>query len=236
MKIKDSVVLVTGANRGLGLAFSQVLLEMGAKKVYAAARNPEAIKLEGVIPVKLDITNQEDVEKISNSLFDINMLINNAGVHKKTNLLDGDSIEVIKDVLNTNLFGTLTMSKFIAPIIIKNGGGAIVNILSAGCWLNGHGNLAYSMSKAAALSLTNDMRPSLNCKGIQVSAIHAGFIDTDMMVSFPGKKLSPYSVAYDSLLAINQGSQEVLIDEMSKNSKLHSIDAVPNFQDSRSCE
>ena len=92
------------------------------------------------------------------------------------------------------------------------------------------------MSKAAALSLTNDMRLSLNCKGIQVSAIHAGFIDTNMMVNFPGKKLSPYSVAYDSLLAINQGSQEVLIDDMSKNSKLHSIDAVPNFQDSRSCE
>lgn len=236
MKIKDSVVLVTGANRGLGLAFSQVLLEMGAKKVYAAARNPAAIKSKDVIPVKLDITNQEEIENISNSLSDINMLINNAGVHKKTNLLDGDSIEVVKDVLNTNLLGTLTMSKFIAPIIIKNGGGAIVNILSAGCWLNGHGNLAYSMSKAAALSLTNDMRLSLNCKGIQVSAIHAGFIDTDMMVSFPGKKLSPYSVAYDSLLAINQGSQEVLIDEMSKNSKLHSIDAVPNFQDSRSCE
>lgn len=89
------------------------------------------------------------------------------------------------------------------------------------------------MSKAAAFSLTNDMRPALNCKGVQVSAIHAGFIDTDMMVSFPGGKLSSYSVAYDSLLAINQGSQEVLIDEMSKNSKFHSTDAVPNFQDSR---
>lgn len=229
MKIKDSIVLVTGANRGLGLAFTKVLLEMGAKKVYAAARNPETIKLQGVTPIKLDVTNQKDIENISNTLLDINMLINNAGVHKKTNLLDDDSIEIVKDVLNTNLFGILTMCKFIAPIIIKNGGGAIVNVLSAGCWLNGHGNLAYSMSKAAALSLTNDMRLTLNSKGVQVSAIHAGFIDTDMMANFHGKKLSPYSVANDSLLAINQGSQEILIDEMSINSKLHSIDEIPNF-------
>ncbi|AKA70420.1 MULTISPECIES: SDR family NAD(P)-dependent oxidoreductase [Clostridium] len=232
MKIKDSTVLVTGANRGLGFEFTQVLLEMGAKKVYAAARNPETIKLHGVIPIKLDITNQKDVENVSNELLDINMLINNAGIHKKTTLLDDDSIEIVKDVLNTNLIGISTMSKFIAPIIIKNGGGAIVNVLSAGCWLNGHGNLAYSISKAAALSLTNDMRLALNSKGVQVSAIHAGFIDTDMMASFQGKKLSPYSVAYDSLLAVNQGSQEILIDEMSKKSKLHSIDEIPNFSDS----
>lgn len=229
MKIKDSIVLVTGANRGLGLAFTQVLLEMGAKKVYAATRDPETIKLQGVIPIKLDITNRKDIENISNSLSDINMLINNAGVHKKTNLLDYDSIEIVKDVLNTNLFGMLTMSKFIAPIIINNGGGAIINVLSAGCWLNGPGNLAYSMSKAAALSLTNNMRSELNCKGVQVSAIHAGFIDTDMMAGFHGKKLSPYSVAYNSLLVIDQGAQEVLIDDMSRNSKFHSIDEIPDF-------
>lgn len=92
----------------------------------------------------------EDIENIAKSLNDVNMLINNAGVHKKTNLIDDDSIEIVKDVLNTNLFGMLAMSKFIAPIIIKNGGGAIVNVLSAGCWLNGHGNLAYSMSKGSS--------------------------------------------------------------------------------------
>lgn len=229
MKIKDSIVLVTGANRGLGLAFTQVLLEMGAKKVYAAARNPETVKLQGVIPIKLDITNEKDIENITDSLNDVNMLINNAGIHKKTNLLDDDSIQIVEGVLNTNLFGMLAMSKFIAPIIIKNGGGAIVNVLSAGCWLNGHGNLAYSISKAAALSLTNDMRLTLNSKGVQVSAIHAGFIDTDMMANFHGKKLSPYSVAFDSLLAVDRGVQEVLIDDMSRNSKLHSVDEIPNF-------
>ena len=166
--MKDSVVLVTGANRGLGLAFTQVLLEMGAKKVYAAAREPETITLPGVIPVKLDITSQKDIENISNSLLDITVLINNAGIHKRTNLLEVDSIEIAKDVLNTNLFGTMALSKSIAPIIIENGGGVIVNILSAGCWLSGHGNLAYSMSKAAALSLTNDMRVTLNSKCVQV--------------------------------------------------------------------
>lgn len=101
MKIKDSTVLVTGANRGLGRAFTQVLLKMGAKKVYAAARDPEAVKLQGVISMKLDITNVKDIENISNSLNDVNMLINNAGVHKKTNLLDDDSIDEIPNFLGS---------------------------------------------------------------------------------------------------------------------------------------
>lgn len=83
--------------------------------------------------------------------------------------------------------------------------------------------------KAAALSLTNDMRLTLNSEGVQVSAIHAGFIDTYMMANFRGKKLSPYSVAFDSLLAVDKGVQEVLIDDMSRNSKLHSVDEIPNF-------
>lgn len=229
MNIKDSVVLVTGANRGLGLAFTQVLLEMGAKKIYAAARNPDAIKTKGVIPVELDITNQINIENLSNTILDINMLINNSGIHQKTNLLDDNSIEVVRGVLEINLFGMLLMSKSFAPTLIKNGGGIIANVLSSGCWLSGHGNLAYSMSKAAALSLTNDMRLSLNPHGIQVTAIHAGFIDTDMMSNFSGKKLSPHSVAFDSLTAISQGLQEVLIDDMSKNAKMHSIDNIPCF-------
>lgn len=233
MNMQEAVVLVTGANRGLGLAFTQVLLEMGVKKIYGAARNPETIQLKGVIPVKLDVTNRNDIENISNTLSDVNFLINNAGIHRKTNLLDDNSICVTKEVFDTNLFGVLTMSKYMIPILMKNGGGVIANVLSAGCWLSGHGNLAYSMSKAAALSLTNDMRVSFNNKGIQVTAIHAGFIDTDMMVNFSGEKLSPYSVAYDSLIAISQGEQEVLIDDMSKNSKLSFSYKIPNFHESQ---
>lgn len=233
MNMQEAVVLVTGANRGLGFAFTQVLLEMGVKKIYGAARNPETIQLKGVIPVKLDVTNLNDIENISNTLSDVNFLINNAGIHRKINLLDDNSISVTKEVFDTNLFGVLTISKYMIPILIKNGGGVIANVLSAGCWLSGHGNLAYSMSKAAALSLTNDMRVSFNSKGIQVTAIHAGFIDTDMMVNFSGEKLSPYSVAYDSLTAISQGEQEVLIDDMSKKSKLNFSYKIPNFYDSQ---
>lgn len=229
MKIKDSVVLVTGANRGLGLAFTQVLLEMGAKKIYAATRKPDTITTKGVIPIELDITNKKNIENQSSLILDINMLINNAGIYRKANLLDDNSMEVVRDVFETNLFGMLSVSKSFAPTLIKNGGGVIANVLSAGCWLNGHGNLAYSMSKAAALSLTNDMRIALKHHSIQVTAIHAGFIDTNMMSNFSGIKLSPHSVAYHSLIAISQGMQEVLIDDMSKKAKMHSIDNIPYF-------
>lgn len=230
MTIKNSVFLITGANRGLGLAFAQTALEMGAKKVYAAARNPETITMKGVIPVKLDVTNTVDISNISNTLHDVNALINNAGIHRKVNLFDNDCIEITKDVLDTNLFGILSISKAIAPIIIQNGGGMIINVLSAGCWLSGEGNLAYSVSKAAALSLTNNMRLSLNSKNVQVAAIHAGFIDTDMMKDFSGPKLSPRDVAHNSLLAIGKGAQEVLIDDMSRKSKMHSVSAIPDFE------
>ena len=188
MKLENAVVLITGANRGLGLAFAKEALARGARKVYAAARNPASIMLEGVIPVKLDVNNPDDVARVARDYDDVTLLINNAGVHRQTNLLDDDSIEVVRSVLETNLLGMLSVSKSFAPTLIKNGGGVIANVLSAGCWLSGHGHLAYSMSKAAALSLTNDMRIALNPHGVQVTAIHAGFIDTDMMSGFPGKK------------------------------------------------
>ncbi|THG32701.1 SDR family NAD(P)-dependent oxidoreductase [Glaciibacter flavus] len=222
-------VLVTGANRGLGSAFASALVERGAMKVYAAARDPEAIRTPGVTAVGLDVTDHTQLAGLAERLSDVTMVINNSGIHRRTSLFDDDAVDVVESVLRTNLLGTLAVSAAFTPVIIANGAGVIANMLSAGSWLAGPGNLAYAVSKAAALSLTNNMRAELGPKGVQVTAIHAGFIDTDMMAAFPGAKLSPRDVSNAALSAIAEGAQEVLVDEMSWRAKTASALPVPGF-------
>lgn len=226
----EMTVLVTGANRGLGAAFARALVELGASRVYGAVRDLDSVRDPAVIPVRLDVTDRLQVLELAHRLSDVTMLVNNAGIFRRTALVEDDSVEAVDSVLRTNLFGPLAVSAAFAPVIIANGGGVIANVLSAGSWLAGHGNLAYSASKAAALSLTNTMRAELNPRGIQVTAIHAGFIDTDMMASFPGHKLAPRAVADAALSAIAAGEQEVLVDEMSRRAKAASALPVPPFE------
>ena len=228
-RFEEMTVLVTGANRGLGSAFASALVERGAMKVYAAARDPEAIRTPGVTAVGLDVTDHTQLAGLAERLSDVTMVINNAGIHRRTSLFDDDAVDVVESVLRTNLLGTLAVSAAFTPVIIANGAGVIANMLSAGSWLAGPGNLAYAVSKAAALSLTNNMRAELGPKGVQVTAIHAGFIDTDMMAAFPGAKLSPRDVANAALSAIADGAQEVLVDEMSRRAKTASALPVPGF-------
>ena len=225
MNYGEMAVLVTGANRGLGAAFVSALIDLGARKIYAAARNPGSSQIPRVTPVPLDVTDHDQITALAERLPDVTMVINNAGIHRRASLFDHDVVDVVDTVTRTNLLGTLAVCAAFAPVIIANGGGVIVNVLSAGSWLAGPGNLAYATSKAAALSLTNNMRTELNPRGVQVAAIHAGFIDTDMMAAFPGPKLSPRAVADAALAEIGQGAQEVLIDDMSQKAK--SASALP---------
>lgn len=222
-------VLVTGANRGLGSAFGSALVGLGAKKVYGAARDPGTVRIPGVTPVQLDVTDRRQIARLAEQLSEVTMVINNAGIHRHATLVDDDVVDIVDDVLRTNLLGTLAVSAAFAPAIIANGGGVIANMLSAGSWLAGPGNLAYAASKAAALSLTNNMRAELGPRGVQVTAIHAGFIDTDMMAGFHGPKLSRFDVADAALSAIAAGAQEVLIDDMSRKAKAASSQPVPKF-------
>ncbi|MDN4599005.1 SDR family oxidoreductase [Leifsonia virtsii] len=226
---EDMTVLVTGANRGLGAAFADALVGLGAKKVYGAARDPETVRAPGVTPVRLDVTDRRRIADLAQELSDVTMVINNAGIHQRASVFDDTVVDVVESVMRTNLVGTLAVSAAFAPRLIENGGGIIANMLSAGSWLAGPGNLAYAVSKAAALSLTNNLRAELSPRGVQVTAIHAGFIDTDMMASFPGPKLSPREVAEAALSAIAAGAQEVLIDEMSRRAKAASAQPVPAF-------
>jgi NAD(P)-dependent dehydrogenase (short-subunit alcohol dehydrogenase family) len=219
MQIKNSVVLVTGANRGLGQAFVNALLEAGAAKIYAAARDPKSITLQGVVPIKLDVTNAADIAAAAKQCTDLTLLINNAGIGRGSSFLVAGSADAARAEMETNFFAPLALSQAFAPILKTNGGGAIVNVLSVLSWLSISVAATYSASKSAAWSLTNGLRNELRAQGTQVVGVHVGFMDTDMARGVPGPKANPLDVARQTLAAVEAGQDEVLADELSRNVK-----------------
>ena len=215
MKIQDSVALVTGANRGLGLAFVQELLAKGAKKIYAAARDPSSINIPGVHPVKLDVTNSADILAVAKAYPDINLLINNAGIIRGQAFLSENAIQAARDELETNFFGPLALSQALAPTLEKNGGGAIVNVLSVLSWVSMPAAATYGASKSAAWALSNGLRVELHNQGTQVLALHVGYMDTDMAKGVNAPKAKPEDVVRQVLEALEAGKTEVLADEFS---------------------
>lgn len=220
MKLQDSVALVTGANRGLGRAFAQALLAAGARTVYAGARDPASVTTPGLVPVRLDVTRADDIADAVSALRDVNLVINNAGIYTPgANLLAADSADVLARLFATNTFGVLAVSRAFAPTLARNGGGALVNMLSALSWATLPGTGGYSASKAAAWALTNGLRQELRAQGTQVVAVHAGYIDTDMAAGATGPKTSPEVIAQRTLEAIAAGQEEVLADETARHVK-----------------
>ena len=132
MKIRDSVAFVTGANRGIGLAFAQELLAAGARKVYAATRQPERITLAAVESVRLDVTNPEDVAAAARRCTDVNLVINNAGIALWTGFLSPDSVEAARSEMETNYYGPLLLSRAFAPVLAKNGQSSLCAELGSG--------------------------------------------------------------------------------------------------------
>ncbi len=219
MIVKDSVALVTGANRGLGLAFARELLALGARKVYAAARDPSSITLPGVIPVRLDVTQPEQVEALARDLRDVTLLINNAGIVRNGSVLEAGSLSAAREELETNYLGPLATSRAFAPILASHGGGAIVNVLSVLSWVAFPGSVTYSASKAAAWGFTNGLRSELRAQNTQVLALHVGLMDTDMVRAIDAPKSRPEDVVRKTLAALEAGQDEVLADEISHNVK-----------------
>ncbi|HEY1941696.1 MAG TPA: SDR family oxidoreductase [Roseiarcus sp.] len=217
MKIANSVAFVTGANRGLGLAFAKALLAGGARKVYAGARDPRSVKLPGVTPVRLDVTDPATIAEAAATCADVNLLINNAGIATGSALLGADAIEAARRELEVNYFGPLRMSRAFAPVLAGNGGGAIVNVLSALSWVSMPAWATYSASKSAAWSLTNGLRNELAAaQGTQVVALHVGYIDTDMTAGVDGTKSRPEDVVRAALEALEAGRDEALADEAAR--------------------
>lgn len=185
MKLNDATVLVTGANRGLGHAFAVELLRRGAK-VYATARRPELINIPGAEVIRLDITDQSSVDAAATLAGDVDVLINNAAFTAGGNLVTGD-LDAIREVMDSNYYGTLAMIRAFAPILAHNGGGAVLNVLSAAAWATVDGNTAYAAAKSAEWGLTNGVRVELAGQGTQVTALVPGLIATRTLLDFASK-------------------------------------------------
>jgi len=224
MDIAGSTALVTGANRGLGREFARQLVERGAT-VYAGARDVASVDLPGVVPVAIDITDEASVRAAAELATDVTLLVNNAGVDTHTSLLDG-SLDEARREMDTHYFGTLAVVRAFAPQLTARGG-AVLNVLSVLSWVSFAGNGAYCAAKSAEWSLTNALRQELAPRGVGVTALHVGYMDTDMARHVSAAKSSPADVARLALDGVEAGLPEVLADEISRQVQAGLAGGVP---------
>lgn len=219
MDLKNAVVFITGANRGLGLAFAREALARGARKVYAGARDPSTVTLAGVEAIKLDVTNPQDVAAAAAHASDVTLVINNAGIAAIGGFMAEGSIESAQRHLDTNLFGSLRVAQAFAPVLAANGGGALLNVLSIASWINGPLLGVYAMSKSAAWAMTNGLRNDLRAQKTQVLGLHMGFVDTDLTKGIDGPKSTPESIVSQAFDGLEAGAEEVLADDRTRQVK-----------------
>ncbi|MDP9844584.1 SDR family oxidoreductase [Streptosporangium lutulentum] len=219
MDIQNAVALVTGANRGLGRHLAEELLKRGARKVYAGVRRPASVDLPGVVPLQMDITDPASVAQAAKGAPDTTLLINNAGISTHVGLIDGDIADIRRE-METHFFGSLDVARAFAPVITANGGGAILNILSVLSWVHYPAYGGYSAAKAAELAMTNVIRQELAPAGIDVTALHVGYMDTDMADYVDGSdKVDPAWVASLALDGVQARALEVVADDKSRNAR-----------------
>ena len=223
-QINGSTALVSGANRGIGLAIARALLDRGAKKVYAGARNPDSLSAlveeygDRVVPLALDVTNENQVRQAAGDAKDVNLLINNAGVAFMgvETFKDPKWIEMGQGEYDVNVYGTYRMTTAFAPTLAANGGGTIANVVSVAGIANFPLAVSYSLSKAALHSLTQATRILLAGQGTKVSGIYPGPVDTDMAAGVETDKTSPEHVAGEILDGLEKGDEEIFPDPMAK--------------------
>ncbi|WP_042380998.1 SDR family oxidoreductase [Streptacidiphilus melanogenes] len=215
-QIKDAVALVTGGSRGIGKAFVEELYARGAAKVYATARDPRAVTHPDAVPLALEVTDPASVTAAAAQAKDVTILINNAGTASHAHFLDSP-IEDIRRDFEANFYGPLHMTRALAPAIEANGGGHILTVHSVLSWIG----LAdsYSASKAAVWSQSNSMRLHLQPRGITVTGLHVGYVDTDMTAGVDAPKVRPQDVAALGVDGIETGAYEVLVDDLSRQVK-----------------
>lgn len=229
MKIENAVVLVTGANRGIGAVFARELLARGARKVYAGARKPDTVTQAGLHALQLDVTKPQEVAAAAALATDVTLVINNAGIAQPGGFLAADSEDVTRRIFETNFFAMLRMSQAFAPILKANGGGALLNVLSVASWMNGGELAAYSASKSAAWSLTNALRNELAQQKTQVLGLHMAYVDTDLTRGLEAPKSSPQDIVRRALDGLESGLDEVLADEVTQQVKRGMTAARPSY-------
>lgn len=218
MNLKNSVALVTGANRGLGRYFAEQLLERGATKVYATARRPELVDLPGAEVLRVDITDPASIEAAAAVATDLTLLVNNAGNASIANLVDGDEAE-IQGQLDAFFWGPLRMVRAFAPILKANGGGAILNINSASSWAAVGIADAYHVAKAAEWALTSSLRLELAAQHTRVAGAYFGMTDTGHQVAYQGHLGDPVEVVRATLDGLEADQLEIIVDELARGAK-----------------
>ncbi|MEU5184344.1 SDR family oxidoreductase [Streptomyces longwoodensis] len=214
--IKGAVVLVTGGSRGLGRAFVDELFARGAAKVYATARDPRTVTHPDAVPLALEVTDPDSVAAAAARAQDVTVLVNNAGVSLGGSFLDSP-VEDVRREFETNFYGPLLVTRAFVPVLERNGGGHVLNVHSVLSWLGVAG--PYSASKAALWSQSNSLRLELRPRGIAVTGLHVGYVDTDMAADVDAPKSDPCDVAARALDGVESGAHEVLADDISRQVK-----------------
>lgn len=216
--IEGSVALVTGGSRGIGAALVEELYKRGAAKVYATARDPRSVTHPEAVPLSLELAEPGSGTGLASQAPDVTILINNAGAAFASSFLDSP-VDQIRRELDINFFGPLDVTRAFVPILERNGGGHILTIHSALSWITIPGLDAYSAAKAALWSQTNALRLALRPRGIGVTGLHVGYVDTDMSASVDAPKTSPHSVATQALDGIEADALEVIADDLTRQVK-----------------
>ncbi|MEV0150308.1 MULTISPECIES: SDR family oxidoreductase [unclassified Nonomuraea] len=216
--IKGSVAIVTGGSRGIGKALVETLYQRGAAKVYATARDPRTVTHPDAVPLALEVTDPAAVDAVAAQTPDVNILINNAGISSGASFLDSP-VDDVRREFEVNFYGPLLAARAFVPVLERNGGGHILNIHSALSWITSPGVEAYSASKSALWSQTNALRLALRPRGINVSGLHVGYVDTDMTAGIDAPKATVQSVAEQALDGIEADAPEILADDLSRQVK-----------------
>jgi NAD(P)-dependent dehydrogenase (short-subunit alcohol dehydrogenase family) len=210
--LDGAVVLITGANGGLGEQFVRQALDRGAAKVYATARTPRQWADPRIVPLQLDVTDQASIDNAVAAATDTTVVINNAGISRTAPISTG-SMTDIRDVFETNFFGAIAVARGFAPVLRANGGGVLLDVHSVLSWIGLAG--AYSAAKAAFWSATNSLRLELAPQHTHVIGLHLGYADTPMTKGIDAEMNDPADVVRSAYDGIEAGELEVLADDLS---------------------
>ena len=225
--LSGAVVLVTGANGGLGRELVEQALARGAAKVYATARRPQEWNDSRIVPLALDITNPDSLRAAVAQAQDVTVLINNAGTSVESDAFLSLSDDQFREVMETNFFGPVALTRAFAPVLAASGTSAVLNIHSVLSWIALTG--AYSASKAALWSATNSFRMELAPQGTHVTGVHVAYIDTAMAEGVDAPKIAPEDVVRKAFDGLEQGDYEVIVDAITAGVKLGLSGAISDL-------
>lgn len=222
--IRDKVILITGANRGIGRTLADTFIEHGAARVYAAVRSLDSAAPlveqhgEKIIPLHLDLEDPASIVAAAATATDVQVVVNNAGVLKMAGPIDGDAIDQLDFQMKINVVGLMRVARAFAPVLKANGGGVLAQLNSVASLKSFPPFSAYCASKAAAYSITQALRETLREQGTMVLSVHPGPIATDMgnEAGF-GEIAEPASLVAEAMIkALEQGDFHVFPDSMAR--------------------